>query len=85
MQENYHQLKGGDMNKENLANNYDQGVPDEEMPELSEEDFAKAKPNRFAKYMFRLDDDVASFFKTQQEINAALRLVIQLSQVISHK
>ncbi|MBF0378953.1 MAG: hypothetical protein HQK72_15960 [Desulfamplus sp.] len=73
------------MNKENLANNYDQGVPDEEMPELSEEDFGKAKPNRFAKYMFRLDDDVASFFKTQQEINAALRLVIQLSQVISHK
>jgi hypothetical protein len=73
------------MNKENLTNNYQEGIPDEEMPELREEDFAKAKPNRFSKYMLRLDDDVAGFFKTPQEVNEALRLVIQLSQVVSHK
>jgi len=71
------------MSKESLANNY--GFPDDEMPELKEEDFANSKPNRFVN-MFRLDDDVASFFKTSQEINKALRLVIQLSQMVSlHK
>jgi len=35
--------------------------------------------------MFRLDEDVAAFFKTPQEVNEALRLVIQLTQVVSHK
>ncbi|MBF0120771.1 MAG: hypothetical protein HQK79_18230 [Desulfobacterales bacterium] len=73
------------MNKKNLINNYQEGIPDEEMPELKEEDFKNAKPNRFANSMFRLDDDIARFFKTPQEVNTALRLVIQLSQVVSHK
>jgi hypothetical protein len=52
------------------------------MPELKEEDFSKAKPNRFAGHMLRLDDDVAAFFKTSREVNDALRLVIQLSQTV---
>ena len=73
------------MNKNNLADNYHEGISDEEMPELREEDFAGAKPNRFAKHMFRLDEDVATYFKTPQEANEALRLVIKLSQMVSHK
>ncbi len=73
------------MNKGNLVDKYQEGLPDEEMPELGEEDFARAKANRFAKQMFRLDEDVAAYFKTAQEVNEALRLVIQLSQMVSHK
>ena len=73
------------MNKDNLADNYQEGIPDEEMPELREKNFAIAKPNRFAKYTFRLDEDVAAYFKTPQEVNEALRLVIQLSQMVPHK
>jgi hypothetical protein len=73
------------MSKSNFADNYQEGIPDEEMPELEEKDFYSAKPNRFAKQMLRLDDDVAAFFKTPQEVNNALRLVIQLSQMVSHK
>lgn len=73
------------MNKSNFADNYQEGVPDEEMPELKEEDFSGAKPNRFAKQMLRLDDDVAAFFKTPQEVNDALRLVIQLSQMVINR
>ena len=73
------------MNRHNLADNGQEGIPDEEMPELGEEDFAGAKPNRFARNMFSLDRDVAAFFRTQQEINEALRLVIQLGRMVSHK
>ncbi len=73
------------MNKENSADKYEEGIPDEEMPELSEKDFARAKSNRFAKYMFRLDEDVAPYFKTPKEVNEALRLVIRLSQMVPHK
>jgi len=73
------------MNKNNLADNYQEGIPDEEMPELQKEDFAKAKSNRFANYMFRLDEDVAAYFKTSQKVNEALRLVIQLSQMVPHR
>lgn len=73
------------MNRDNFADNDHQVIPDEGMPELREEDFAGAAPNRFAKHMFRLDEDVAAFFKTPQEINEALRLVIQLSQMVSTK
>ncbi len=70
------------MNKNSLIDNCRDGIPDKEMPELSEEDFAGAKPNRFAN-MFALDEDVAVYFKTQQEVNEALRLVIKLSRMVS--
>ncbi len=73
------------MNRDSSVGNYKEGIPDEEMPELRDEDFARAKPNRFVKHMFRLDEDIAAYFKTPQEVNEALRLVIQLSQMISHK
>lgn len=69
----------------NLVDKHQEGVPDEEMPELRKEDFARAKPNRFAKHMFKLDEDVAAYFKEKREINEALRLVIRLSQMFSHK
>lgn len=32
------------MNKKNLIDKHQDGIPDEEMPELKEEDFARAKP-----------------------------------------
>ena len=71
------------MNGDSLVNNCREGIPDEEMPELSGADFAGAKPNRFTKRMFALDEDVAVYFKTQQEVNEALRLVIKLSRMVS--
>lgn len=73
------------MNGENSDHQYEEGIPDKEMPELSENHFAKAKSNRFAKNMFQLDEDVARYFKTPKEVNEALRLVIRLSQLIPHK
>ena len=73
------------MNKENLIDNDQNGMPNEEMPELTEEDFAKAESNRFVKTGFQLDDDVLAYFKTEREVNEALRLVIRLNQIISHK
>jgi len=73
------------MSKEDLINKNQDGVPDEEMPELKEEDFSRAKPNRFAKRVFQLDEDVSLYFKTTKEINDALRLVIQLNKVVSRK
>ncbi len=72
------------MNKKVLIDKYQEGKPDEEMPELGEEDFARAKPNRFAKRVFQLDEDVSTYFKTAQEINEALRLVIRLNKIVSH-
>ena len=73
------------MNKENLIDNNQDGVPDDEMPELKKEDFAKAKPNRFANGVFQLDEDVSPYFKTAKQINEALRLLIKLNKVILHK
>lgn len=73
------------MNKENLIIEEQEGIPDVTMPELGEEDFARAKPNRFANRGFQLDDDVSVYFKTEREVNEALRLVIRLNQIISHK
>jgi len=73
------------MNKEKLLDKHQEGIPDEEMPELKEDDFARAKPNRFAKRVFQLDEDVSAYFKTAKEINDALRLVIQLNEIVSHK
>lgn len=35
------------MNKDSLISNHQEGVPDEEMPELQEQDFARVQPNRF--------------------------------------
>ncbi len=71
------------MNKDSLIDDCREGIPDEEMPELSEEDFAGAKPNRFARHIFALDEDVAAHFKTQQEVNEALRLVIKLGRMVT--
>ncbi len=73
------------MSKVSSADNCQEGIPDEEMPELGEEDFAGARPNRFSTHIQGLDEDVAAFFKTPQEINEALRLVIRLTQVVSHR
>lgn len=45
-------------------------------------DYKKAKPNRFAKkiknepVLVLLDKDVAKVFKTQEQVNAALRALI---------
>jgi hypothetical protein len=73
------------MNKENLSDNDQNGIPDEQMPELTEEDFVRAGSNRFIRTGFQLDDDVLAYFKTEREVNEALRLVIRLNQIISHK
>lgn len=73
------------MNKDNMNNVHKDGVPDDEMPELKEEDFARSKPNRFAKHVFRLDEDVSAYFTSAKEINEALRLVIRLNEIVSHK
>lgn len=37
-----------------MNNECHEGVPDEEMPELKEEDFARAGPNRFTKHVFSI-------------------------------
>ena len=73
------------MNKDNLISKHQEGVPDEEMPELEEIDFARAKPNRFVKGIFQLDKDLLAYFNSSQKINDALRLVIQLNKIVSHK
>jgi hypothetical protein len=73
------------MNKENLSDKDQKGMPDEEMPELKEEDFSRAQPNRFVRRGFQLDDDILVHFKTEREVNEALRLVIRLNQIVSHK
>ncbi len=73
------------MNKNNSAVKDQEGKPDEEMPELSEKDFAGAKSNRFARRMFSLDEDVSAYFKTSEAVNEALRLVIRLTQTVSHQ
>ncbi len=73
------------MNKIDLIDKNQEGIPDEEMPELKEEDFARAQPNRFVKRGFQLDSDVSAYFKTERDVNEALRLVIRLNQIISHK
>lgn len=73
------------MKKDNLTTKHQVGIPDEEMPELKEQDFARAKPNRFVKGIFKLDEDLLTYFNTSQEINEALRLVIQLNKIVSHK
>jgi len=72
------------MKKENLMDKVQEGVPDEAMPELKNEDFARAKPNRFVKRGFQLDEDISAYFKTEREVNEALRLVIQLNQIVSN-
>ena len=72
------------MKKENLTDSAQDGVPDERMPELRDEDFARAKPNRFVNRGFQLDDDILAYFKTEREVNEALRLVIRLNQIISN-
>lgn len=41
------------MSKADLINKHQAGVLDKEMPELKEEDFSRAKPNRFAKRVFQ--------------------------------
>ena len=73
------------MNKDNLIYKPQDGVPDEEMPELQEQDFARAKPNRFVRGIFQLDKDLLAYFNSSQKINDALRLVIQLNKIVSHK
>jgi hypothetical protein len=77
-------MKGDVMNKDILISKHQVGQPDEEMPELKEQDFARAKPNRFTKGVFQLDKDVSSYFKTSKEVNDALRLIIQLNKIVSH-
>jgi hypothetical protein len=72
------------MNKDVLIDNQQEVQPDSEMPELSEEDFARAKPNRFVKGIFQLDEDISKHFKTSKDINDALRLIIQLNKIVSH-
>ena len=72
------------MNRDILITKQQVGQADEEMPELGEKDFARAKLNRFAKGVFQLDEDVLSYFKTSKEINDALRLIIQLKKIVSH-
>ena len=72
------------MKKESLIDKDQEGIPDESMPELRAEDFERAKPNRFVKRGFQLDDDILAYFKTEREVNEALRLVIQLNQIISN-
>ena len=73
------------MNKDSLISNHEEGVPDEEMPELQEQDFARAKPNRFLRGIFQLDKDLLKYFNSSKDINDALRLVIKLNKIISHK
>ena len=70
--------------KDILISKHQVGQSDEEMPELEKQDFARAKPNRFAKNVFQLDEDVSSYFKTSKEINDALRLIVQLNKIVSH-
>ena len=72
------------MKKENLRDKAEEGIPDEVLPELRDEDFARAKPNRFVKRGFQLDEDILAYFKTEREVNEALRLVIQLNQIVSN-
>ncbi len=73
------------MNEEKLVDKYIEAVADDEMPELTEEDFVNAKPNRFVKRIFHLDDDLSPYFETEREINEALRLVIRLNELVSHQ
>ena len=73
------------MNKDNLISKHQEGVPDEEMPELQEQDFARAKPNRFIRGIFQLDQDLLAYFNSSNDIDDALRLVIQLNKIVSHK
>jgi len=73
------------MNQDSLKSNHQEGVPDEEMPELKEQDFARARPNRFATGIFQLDKDLLTYFNSSKEINDALRLVIKLNKIVSHK
>ena len=77
-------MKGDVMNKDISISKHQVGHPDEEMPELEEKDFAKAKPNRFAEGVLLLDKDVSSYFKTSKDVNDALRLIIQLNKIITH-
>jgi len=42
-----------------------EGVPDAEMPELQEQDFARARPNRFAKGISQLDKDLKKAIKDE--------------------
>ncbi len=60
----------------------DYGIPDAEMPELTAADFARAQPNRFARHLIALDEDVAKYFHTSDEVNEALRTLITLTQRI---
>ncbi len=56
------------------------GLPDEENPEWTDEDFAQAKANRFAQRTVILDEDVAKYFPADKEVNEVLRTIIQLTQ-----
>jgi len=67
------------MNKGILQNKQPEAKPDAEMPELSEADFARAKPNRFAKNVFQLDDDVSAYFKTSKEVKLRKKLNFERS------
>ncbi len=64
------------MNATTVKNEY--CLPDKENPEWTDDDFARAKPNRFARSTITLDEDVAKYFPTDKEVNEALRMVIQL-------
>jgi len=66
-----------------MENFFDYGMADKEMPELQEVDFVMAKPNRFAIGLFHLDKDLQPYFKTEKDINKALRLMVQLNGLIS--
>lgn len=54
------------MSKDNLIIKHQEGIPDSEMPELTEQDFARAKPNRFAPGVFRLDKDLLVYFNSSK-------------------
>ena len=73
------------MNNNNLTSKHQNGVPGMEMPELQEQDFARAKPNRFIRGIFQLDKDLLAYFNSSKDINDALRLVIQLNKIVSNK
>jgi len=73
------------MNKDSLISNHQEGVPDEEMPELQEQDFTRARPNRFIRGIFQLDKDLLTYFNSSKDVNDALRLVIKLNKIVLHE
>lgn len=54
------------MNNDCFISDNQEGVPDAEMPELQEQDFARARPNRFAKGISKLDKDLKKAIKDER-------------------